>query len=291
MRTNVDFKALSCKYFNSSSGVSAYLNSIRKYEKLSPEEEEETIRKVNEGDRDARWKLIMHNQRFIYSMAKRYARNEDEIMDYVNEGNKGLENAIDRYELDKGFKFMTYAVWYVRREMSLYLGDMRNMVRKPNASRILNKANQFREKIYATEGRVAAEDEVLEYLKTEHGVEVKHSSDLYALTTSSINESVDDDDTTAEECGEYVERTASDNGYNRESNNDYNREAVERLTKCLSVPECRIIEQRYGLKGRREMTVPDIAEDLGVSETYVSGMIDGALKKMRVHAKKCLVNV
>ena len=102
MRRKIDFETLSCKYFANCSSVNQYLNEIRKYTKMTPEEEEKLFTRYHNGDKTARQEIFLRNQRFIFSLAKRYAKTDDEVMDFVSEGNIGLNEAIDKYELDFG---------------------------------------------------------------------------------------------------------------------------------------------------------------------------------------------
>ena len=110
-------------YSNWSDDVMSYLNDIRKFEVLTPEEELAIFDKIKNGTEAesiaAKQKLMECNQRFVYSVAKEYARGND-ILDIVNEGNKGMAEAIDRFDHTRGMKFITYAVWYIRRAIVSY---------------------------------------------------------------------------------------------------------------------------------------------------------------------------
>ena len=105
--------------------IEAYLRSIRKYQPLSQEEENEVFKMYHSNDPVAKKKaidtLVNANQRFIFSLAKDYAKgDETKILDYVNEGSIGIINAIDKFDQTRGFKFISFAVWYIRQAMTNY---------------------------------------------------------------------------------------------------------------------------------------------------------------------------
>ena len=110
-------KNYNCKFYSGNDTLNKYLSDIGKYKVLTLEEEVELFERICDGDEQAKARIVESNQRFVYSLAKIYSKNEDEVLDYVNEGNIGLITAIDTFDVTKGMKFITYAVWYIRRSM------------------------------------------------------------------------------------------------------------------------------------------------------------------------------
>lgn len=286
MRRKIDFETLSCKYFANSTSTNQYLNDIRRYTKMTPEEEEALFARYINGDITAKKEIFLRNQRFIYSLAKRYAKTEDEVMDYVGEGNIGLNEAIDKYEPNKGFKFMTYAVWYIRRSMNYYLTDTKNIINRTNNLKIAKKIDKFKQKFYTSEGRYPDENEIMEHLKKAYNIEIKNISDVYDVSISSISEgaSSDDDEYTVEKEAIFTERTSADNEYEKNIQNDYAKSIVMKLLQNVSVSEMKILSMRYGLDGKGEMNVEDIAEEMGLSISNINSLIDNATKKMKKYA-------
>ena len=118
----------SCKYFKNSDALNSFLADVRKHPVPTIQQEEELFDRYYAGDESAKDELIVGNLRFVYSLAKIYARNEAEVIDYVNEGVIGLLIALEDYDRTKGYKFITYGVWYIRRQMNYYLLTQRDMI-------------------------------------------------------------------------------------------------------------------------------------------------------------------
>ena len=144
------------KYMESSStkSLNNFLSLLRKYDSISQDEEKELFFRYREyGDMNARDKIFLHNQRFIYSNAKIYARDSEEVMDYVDEGNIGLNEAIDKFDPSLDNKFITFAVWYIRRNMNYYLINTRDIIVKTYAMKLFKKADIALYKIKADRSR------------------------------------------------------------------------------------------------------------------------------------------
>lgn len=293
MRRKIDFDTLSCKYFANNNSINQYLNEIRRYTKMSIEEEEDLFNRYKNGDKSVKNIIFLRNQRFIYSLAKRYAKTEDEVMDYVGEGNIGLNEAIDKYEPNRGFKFMTFAVWYIRRAMNYYLTDTKNIINRTNNLKIAKKIDKFKQTFYTKEGRYPSETEIMENLKTEHHIDVKSISDVYDISVASISESAssDESDFTIENETVFNEKTSTDNEYEKDIQKDYAKEIIARLLKTLSVSEVRILSMYFGLNGKVAMSTEDIADEMGLKINAVSNLICSATKKMRQYAIARSINV
>ena len=122
MNNNFTITSQNVKFMEGNESLNTFLSTLRKYDALTQEEEKELFHRYKDnGDMSARDQIFLHNQRFVYSNAKIYARNSDEVLDYVNEGNLGLDEAIEKFNPSLNNKFITFAVWYIRREMNYYL--------------------------------------------------------------------------------------------------------------------------------------------------------------------------
>ena len=285
MRRKIDFETLSCKYFANCSSVNQYLNEIRKYTKMTPEEEEKLFTRYHNGDKTARQEIFLRNQRFIFSLAKRYAKTDDEVMDFVSEGNIGLNEAIDKYELDKGFKFMTFAVWYIRRSMNYYLTDTKNIINRTNNLKIAKKIDKYKQSFFTENGRLPNEGEIIEHLNKVYKLKIKNISDVYDVSIASINDSVSsDDDYTYENESIFTEKTSIDNDCEKDIEREHAKSIVMKLLKTVSVSEMKILAMRFGLNGKGEMIPEDIAEEVGLSLSTVNNMMENATKKMKQYA-------
>jgi RNA polymerase primary sigma factor len=125
-----DFKIL-VRYANPTESLSRYFTEISKEEILTPEKEAELAFLAKEGDEKAKDKLIKSNLRFVVSVAKAYANNNIPLEDLISEGNKGLIEASDLFDPSTGFKFISYAVWHIRKYIFLYINNLSRSVRIP----------------------------------------------------------------------------------------------------------------------------------------------------------------
>lgn len=270
-----------CKFFKSSDILNSFLSDVRKYPVPTVKEEEELISRYKEGDRAAGESLILGNLRFIYSLAKIYARNESEVLGYVNEGVIGLMKALDEFDSTRGYKFITYGVWYIRRQMNYYLLTKRDTIaRSSQVGNIAKKSDAFRQRYFAQYGSMPTNEEIKEALKDKFDICVSNDDDLFETGVSSIDDEVSDD-STVEETSEFNGATASVNDYEETVESEYLKEV---LKACLSVlPEraADIIKMKYGVGYDRQYTDSEIAVKYGMDVERIPKVCDYAIKKMR----------
>lgn len=255
-------KNYSTKFFSNNEILNSYLRDIRKYKLLTVDEEKELMKKYkSEGDIIARDQLIMCNQRFLYAIAKIYARNEDEVMDFVNEGNRGLLEAIERFDInnESSNKLITFAVWYIRREMNSYLNTTSNIIVKSNTMKIGKKAERIRQKYYAENGYYASDEIVIELLEKEYGLVIKDSSDVMDVNVNSINEEVSDD-YTVYDTSDFAEKTSSVNSYENETDDTYNKQIIGDILSSLDEKKADIVKMLFGIGYDRAYTSSEIAD-------------------------------
>lgn len=279
----------SCKYFKSSDVLNSFLADVRKYPVHSLKEEEELFERYKNGDESAKDALICGNLRFVYSLAKIYARNESEVIDYVNEGVIGLLIALDAFDPSKGYKFFTYGVWYIRRQMNYYLLTKRDMIsQSAQVGNIRKKSDSFRQRYFAENGHMPTNDEVKDALKKSFNITVSKTEDIAEMGFSSIDDDISDD-FTVEETTEFNERTASENGYESEMESDYRKEI---LGECLSaIPDkaADIIKMRYGVGYDRAYSDDEISAKYGIDAARVEKICEYAILKMKkVTVKKVI---
>ena len=278
-----------CKFFKSSDALNRFLADVRKFPVPSIEEEEALSERYRNGDEKAKDALIVGNLRFVYSLAKIYARNESEVMDYVNEGVIGLMTALKEYDPSKGYKFITYGVWYIRRQMNYFMLTKRDIItHSAQVGNITKKSESYRQRYFAENGRMPTNDEIREILKQSYNISVSKDEDMYESGISSIDEDIADD-YTVEESSEFNERTASVNGYEEETEKDYN---LAILNECLStLPEktAEIIKMRYGIGYDRPLTPEEISDEFGIDPERIDKICSYAILEMRkVPVKRAL---
>lgn len=281
MKNNFNLSKNRVNYIDRSDSLLAMIfSNIRKYKPLTREEERNLLLKYKkEGDLTARDKIILHNQGFVYSNAKIYARDSDEVFDYVNEGNIALYKAIDLFDLNKDVKFITFAVWYIRRAMKCYLMYKRDAVTKSNISKIHNKVNKLVDNFIKSECRNPSEDEIIDILEKEDVI-INNRDELYNLRFDSLSKQLDDD-VTIEDCFDYNERTSTRNSYEDVCDNDYNKFVVSELLDTLSPLNRGIIEKLFGIGYMVPKNVVEISEEYGISECKVRCIIKNTLTQLK----------
>jgi RNA polymerase primary sigma factor len=261
----MNLKNYSCKYFGGNENLKSYLNSIRRLKVMTAEEEAEMFKRIAKGDDNAREQVVTRNQRFVYSVAKLYSADEDEVLDLVNEGNIGLMEAIDRFDPSLGFKFITFAVNYIRRSMNSYRTNDRNMIVQSNSAKIGKKADKVRQRFFAEHGHSPSNEQVVELLKEQYDLDIKNVVDIYTVNVASINEEIDDD-YTLEKNSEFNSKTASANTYETETNDAYNRALINRILATIPAKQADIIRMAYGIDYPRVYSIAEIGEKYNMDE-------------------------
>ena len=258
-----------------------YLKEINKYKILTAAEESELIKQMRNGDQNARTKLIASNQRFVYAVAKRYG-NEDNVLDLVNEGNIGLIQALDAFDETKGTRFLSCAIWYIRRQINGYLNSDNLLIRKTNNTKTVYKLSKIKEKFFAEHNRYPEVDEVADILENEYGLKIKDKTDLLDINTLSISTCFDDEDARAFENSPYFsEKTAVDSEYLTEMDQEFNSVVSGTLISVLTEREKTIILMSFGIGYNKEYTNAEIAEEVGMSSERVRQLKKTAIEKMQ----------
>ena len=190
------------------------------------EEEEQTAF----ADRNThREEIIQRNLLFVYSVAKRYARDGEQLCDYFSEGAIGLADAVDKFEPERGFKFISFAVHYIRAYMSAYAKES-GLVKSSNANKIGSKVKTYEARYYAENGKMPTDEDILAHLKNEYGIEVKYTSEIHGATFTALDAKIDaDSDDTASEVGEVAQRTASFNEVENTIEEDNRKQTISIL--------------------------------------------------------------
>ena len=263
--------------------IEAYLRSIRKYQPLSQEEENEVFKMYHSNDPDAKKKaidtLVKANQRFIFSLAKEYAKgDETKVLDYVNEGSIGIINAIDKFDQTRGFKFISFAVWYIRQAMTNYAQTTDLFLRKSNNAKIGNNILKIRTAFFQENHREPTTDEIKEAL-AKKGIKIKENKDLEDVVRNSLD-SVWGDESTFENNPRYIQHSAIQNEYEKEMDDEDNKSVVGKLLQTLDERSQLVIKQLFGIGYESPVDIEVVAENLGLTPTRVGQIKNAALKKL-----------
>jgi len=260
-----------------SESLDVYLNEIGRFELLTADEECILAEKVREGDQEALYKLIVSNLRFVVSVAKQYQHRGIALTDLINEGNLGLIKAAKRFDETKGFKFISFAVWWIRQTILQALGDQTRTVRLPlNQVSNITKLNNVIQSMEQQLERLPTAEELAE----ESGI-AKESVEDYLVNARlpvSMDATSDMGSSLLDVLRDY--RYAPDKSIDAESLQGY----IERMMSILSPRERYILTLNFGLGNTEPVQLQDIARALGIGKERVRQLREIALRKLRANA-------
>ena len=257
--------------------VKVYLKGISKYTLLTKEEEVELAKAAAKGNQAAKEKLINHNLRLVVSIAKRYMGHGLPLLDLIQEGNLGLMKAVERYDVSKGFKFSTYATYWIKQAISRGLADQARNIRIPvHMITFMSEIRKFEHDFQQAHNRKPKEAEVAAALK----VDIKKVKEAYSWMndTTSLDIVVgDDEDVTIES---FVEDESAPTAFTSIEDADRNA-AIQNILNTLSDREKVVIMRRFGIGSSRAETLDEIGKDFGLSKERIRQIEATALRKLR----------
>jgi len=281
-------KRISNTYYTPQGGsVGQYLSDISKYKILSDSDTRKLLKKAKNGDSKASDEIVKCNQRFVFSLAKRFSNGDSELLlDLVNEANIGLINSIKRFNPSNENTFLTYSVYWMQRQIFLYLTFINPMVKASNKAKT-TKVSEIKNKFMMLNGRNPTSDEILDELQSTFGVDILNETDIYQVTTTSIdspNVTENYDDLSSffldnQNRSDFV--AVSHNSYGSDIEDDYSKSLISNSIGVLSKKERRVIELLYGIGDYREYEVQEVAEKMGISKEGVRVINKRALEKLK----------
>ena len=269
----------------SSDSIQMYLQEIGKYPLLSAEEEQQLAKRIAEGDEEARNLLARANLRLVVSVAKKYVGRSSDLtlLDLIQEGNLGLFKAVDKFDYRKGYKFSTYATWWIRQAITRALADQSRTIRIPvhMVETIAKYKHVFRQ-LSQTLGR----DPLPEEIATEMGVEVEKIYNIEKISqdTASLETPVGDEGDSRSTLGDFV----SDEDIQPPDQYTSHRILTEQLDSILSElfpKEQEILSMRHGLEDGVSHTLEEVGKQFGVTRERIRQIEAKALEKIRQHEK------
>jgi RNA polymerase primary sigma factor len=261
-----------------SATIEKYFNEIAKVPLLTPQEEVELARRIKQGDQAALEKIVKANLRFVVSVAKQYHHSKMPLNDLINEGNVGLIKAAKMFDETKGFKFISYAVWWIRQSIMEALANHSRIVRIP-ANKIgeLSKISQAAAIIEQKFEREPTTEELADFL----GINVQ---EIKSANTASIRQSSLDAPFDEGEDGTLLDILSNPDAESVDSNigqRDSLKIEMERLLATLTDREQEVIRQFFGIGYEYNRSLEDIAEEVGLTRERVRQVKENALKKLR----------
>ncbi len=261
-----------------SQSLEKYLQEIGKVDLLTPEEEVDLAKRIKQGDQIALEKLTKANLRFVVSVAKQYQNQGLSLSDLINEGNLGLIKAAQRFDETRGFKFISYAVWWIRQSILQALAEQSRIVRLPlNKVGSLNKINKAFSELEQEYEREPSSDELADLLEipteeveTTLGVAARHVSMDAPFVEGEDNSLLD-----------VLENGGTPNTDSALEYKESLSREIDRSLSTLTERQCDVIKLYFGIGVEHPMSLEDIGERFGLTRERVRQIKDKAINKLR----------
>ena len=260
--------------------VRLYLREIGKIPLLTPEEEAELAQRIVKGDKKAKDKMVESNMRLVVSIAKRYGGRGLDFLDLIQEGNTGLLRAVEKFDPDKGFKFSTYATWWVRQAITRAIADQARTIRIPvHMVETINKVLRTTRKLTSELNREPTNEEIAKELdmepeKIDYVMRIKQ--DIASLDAS-VGRDGDDEDSVLGDFVEDEERASPEDS----AANQILKEQLSEIIATLTDREQKIIRLRFGIGGGRPHTLEEVGNEFDVTRERIRQIEAKALAKLR----------
>jgi RNA polymerase primary sigma factor len=254
-----------------------YLQEIGKVELITADEEVALAQRIKQGDLAALEKLTKANLRFVVSVSKQYQNQGLSLPDLINEGNLGLIKAAQRFDETRGFKFISYAVWWIRQSILQALAEQSRIVRLPlNKIGSINKINKAYAQLEQQYEREPNADEIASLLEISEN-EVKESLKNSGRHVSMDAPLVQDEDNTMYDVLKSEENTTPDTGLLYDSL----RKEIERAVSTLTQREADVVRLYFGLNGSHPMTLEEIGEKFDLTRERVRQIKEKAIRRLK----------
>ncbi len=259
--------------------LAMYLNEIAKIPLLSREEENELALRAKNGDRQAKNKIVNANLRFVVNVAKKYQNHGMELTDLISEGNIGLMTAIDKFDITKGYHFISYAVWWIRQSILKAISEKGRAIRMP-----LNRVNeivQIEKARKSLSGRKTEEQEFIEVAKMLK-MDVSHVREMININREmlSLDANIDSNDDSSDSLGNLIEDNRYGNPVEKALNTAM-KDDLNRAIDTLKPNEAKVIRFRYGLNNGKSMSLKEVGEKLNLTKERIRQIEKTALVRLQ----------
>ena len=252
--------------------IKEYFKDVTKYPICSGEEQIELARKAKAGDNKSKEKLITSNLRFVITCAKQYTGQGVPLIDLISAGNLGLNLAVSNYDPDRGYKFLSFAVWYIRREILKAIYNTGRTIRYPiTYITKITKVKKAYEKFLEENQREPTDEELIKLTnltnKQYHSV-INNKSYCQPIDSPTYEDgNLTLEDTLSEEITPFTDQ--------------FTRDTINSTLKILNPREYKVITEYYGLDGQYEHSIKEIAKEMGLGDERVRQIRKGAIKKLK----------
>jgi len=259
-----------------------YLKEINNTELLSSEEEVELAKRVENGDKEAKDKMIEANLRLVISIAKKHKGNGLNFLDLIQEGNKGLIKAVGKFDYTKGYKFSTYATWWIKQKITRALDNQSRTIRIPvhvkkKIYEYIKTSNQLSKK----KGKKPANKEIADWMNVslKEIQEIKKNMEKAISLETPVGEE-------EEKTLKYFIKNEKSPAPEEDATDDFLKEEIEEVLEILTDREEKIIKLRFGMIDDRARTLKEISKEFKVSRERIRQLQERALKKLRNFSQK-----
>jgi len=258
--------------------LKTYLKEIRDISLLTAKEEVELSKKIKKGDEQARKSMIRGNLRLVINIAKRYMHLGIPLLDLIEEGNLGLMKAVDKFNHKKGYRFSTYAAWWIKQGITRSISEQGKIIRVPvYMSDLISKWRKKKEHLTQKLSRMPSDKEIAKSLKIPDD-KMEQINFWMSTTTSSLEAPIGEDSE-----GQVSDLIEDQNAAPPDAEIEHflDKERVGSLLDIMTPREREVLDLRFGLKDDKKHTLAQVAKKLGVSRERVRQIEEAALKKLR----------
>jgi RNA polymerase primary sigma factor len=264
----------------STEALQLFLKDIGRVDLLTAAQEIELAKRIERGDHGAKQDMVSANLRLVVSIAKRYRNQGLPFLDLIQEGTIGLVRAAEKFDHRKGFKFSTYATWWIRQAVARALADKARTIRMPvHVVEKLNKIMRTERKLRAERGREPSSDEIA--LELELAIDEVDQIRRSAQTPVSLEKPVGDEEES--EFGHFITDESAP-APEEEAETTLRKEALKKVLEMLSPRERAVLELRYGLDGKPPRTLDEVGRTFNVTRERIRQIENQSLKKLRALA-------
>jgi RNA polymerase primary sigma factor len=273
----IDLTKIKLDKTTTSDPVRMYLKEIGSYSLLTKDEEVELAKRVEKKDEDAKTRLARANLRLVVSIAKKYMGRGLQFLDLIQEGNIGLMRAVDKFDWKRGFKFSTYATWWIRQAITRAIADQAKTIRIPvHMVETINKYKKIERQLEQKLERTPTPEEIAKIM----GIEPEKAHEIVKISqnTTSLETPVGKEEDTR--LKEFIEDEATLSPFESASR-ELLKDHIGDVLHTLNAREKRVLELRFGLKDGRTRTLEEVGKEFGVTRERIRQIEAKALRKLR----------
>jgi RNA polymerase primary sigma factor len=258
--------------------LKTYLKEVRHISLLTAKEEIQLSLKIKKGDEQARKQMIRANLRLVINIAKRYMHLGIPFLDLIEEGNLGLMKAVDKFNPRKGYRFSTYAAWWIKQGITRSISEQGKMIRIPvYMNDLITKWKKKKEQLNQKLKRTPTDEEIAKKIKIPRD-KIEQINFWMSTTTSSLEAPIGEDDES--QVSDLIEDLAS-TPPDAKIEHLLDKERVKNLLEIMTERERQVLDMRFGLADAKPHTLAEVAKKLGVSRERIRQIEEAALKKLR----------